>query len=242
MDALFPPGPQKSLFLGDAPQFKNNPFEYMLQASRAYGDLVHFRFGPSHAYLLTNPRDAHRVLVEHHDQFVEKPNLLRALNSAMGHDLFAPSDKVTKQTLRRGTFKAEWLTPVIDQAVQSAAPLLDTWQGGDPLPMLRAVTIRMVAETLFGKADDRAERLANAAAVCRDDQAFQSPLTLPNWVPTEANRQRQRAQHEIEGLIRQFVGEHRCANNECIFAQLLDSAERASWAVDELLALCYVGS
>ena len=88
MDNLFPPGPQKSLLLGDASLFKDNALEYMLSAARTYGDLVHFRLGPSHAYLLSNPREAHRVLVEHFDQFTTKSSLARALSSAVGHESF----------------------------------------------------------------------------------------------------------------------------------------------------------
>ncbi len=242
MDVLFPPGPQKSLLLGDAPQFKSNPFEFMAQAARAYGDLVHFRFGPSHAYLLTNPRDAHRVLVEQHDQFFEEPSLLRALNSAMGHDLFAPSDKVTKQALRRGLFQSEWLTPFITDAAQACGQKLDDWQGGDPLPLLRDITLRVVTQTMFGEHDDRAALLAEAITACRDDQAFQSPLTLPIWFPTASNRQKQRARREIEALTRQFVAAYRqqgCCDG--ILSCLLDKAERPDWAIEELLALFYVG-
>ncbi|HVU09757.1 MAG TPA: cytochrome P450 [Phototrophicaceae bacterium] len=241
MDVLFPPGPQKSLLFGDAPQFKSNPFEFMAQAARAYGDLVHFRFGPSHAYLLTNPRDAHRVLVEHHDQFFEKPSLLRALNSAMGHDLFAPSDQVTKQALRRGLFKSDWLTPFIEDAAQASSQMLDLWQGGDPLPLLREITLRVVTQTLFGQTDDRAGLLAEAITVCRDDQAFQSPLTLPLWVPTASNRQKQRAQHEIEGLTRQLIAAYRQRGCYGILSCLLNAADRPAWAVEELLALFYAG-
>src|SRR5262245_5286067 len=144
MDALFPPGPQKSLLLGDAPQFKDDPLNYLLQSARAYGDIVHFRFGPSHAYLLTNPRDAHDVLVERFDQFEDKPSLLRALNSAMGHDLFAPKDRVRKKAMRRGVFKAAWLEPYVDATVRDCAQALDHWQGGDPVVLLETLTLRLV--------------------------------------------------------------------------------------------------
>src|SRR5215207_376027 len=140
MDALFPPGPQKSLLLGDAPHFKENPLGFMLQSARTYGDLVHFRFGPSHAYLLTNPRDAHYVLVERHDQFAKTMSLRRAFNSAMGHDLFAPKDKTTKKPLRRGIFRTEWLGESLSTAAHHAVQALENAQTSDPTELLETLT------------------------------------------------------------------------------------------------------
>jgi cytochrome P450 len=241
MDALFPPGPQKSLLLGDAPQFKDNPLDYMLQSARAYGDIVHFRFGPSHAYLLTNPRDAHDVLVERFDQFEEKPSLFRALNSAMGHDLFAPKDPLKKRMLRRGVFKSAWIEPFVADAVNSSAKTLENWQGGDPLVLLEMLSLRIVTRTLFGNANNQVEeltrRLARAISAQKDDQHFQSPLTMPRWIPTTHNREHQRANTEIRQVVRQLINSHPSG----VFGQLLSAPICEDWAVEEILALFHAG-
>jgi cytochrome P450 len=241
MDVLFPPGPQKSLLFGDAPQFRQNPLDFMQRSARTYGDLVHFRFGPSHAYLLTNPRDAHRVLVEHHDQFADRPSLLRALNSAMGHDLFAPKDKITKKTLRRGKFRAKWIEPFVDEMARTTVPLLDMWQGGDPATLLREITLQMVTTTLFGEAEGERKNLAlkldRALAATRDEQRFRSPLTLPGWIPTTNNRTYRQAQGEMKSLLRQLIANHAGG----MLAHLLDTAESPTLAAEELLALFYAG-
>jgi cytochrome P450 len=241
MDALFPPGPQKSLLLGDAPQFKDNPLNYLLQSARAYGDIVHFRFGPSHAYLLTNPRDAHDVLVERFDQFEEKPSLFRALNSAMGHDLHAPKDPLKKRMMRRGVFKSAWMEPFIGAAVADSAQTLDAWQGGDPVALFEILTLRMVARTLFGDLDIRLEeltrRMARALLAQRDDQQFQSPLTLPLWIPTPANRERQRANAELAQIVRQLIN----SRTGGVFGRLLSAPIGESWAVEEMLGLFHAG-
>ena len=241
MDVLFPPGPQKSLLLGDAPQFKDNPLDYMLQSARAYGDIVHFRFGPSHAYLLTNPRDAHDVLVERFDQFDEKPSLIRALNSAMGHDLYAPKDLPKKRSLRRGVFKSTWLEPFISDAVQVSAQALENWQGGDPVALLETLTLRIVTQTLFGSVtpqiEDLTRRLAGALAVQPDNQHFQSPLTLPLWIPTPQNRERQRADAKLRQIVRQLIDLHPGG----IFGQILAAQRCEDWAIEEMLALFQSG-
>ncbi|MBI1259291.1 MAG: cytochrome P450 [Chloroflexi bacterium] len=241
MDVLFPPGPQKSLLLGDAPQFKDNPLDYLLQSARAYGDIVHFRFGPSHAYLLTNPRDAHDVLVERFDQFESKPSLMLALNSAMGHDLFAPKDPPKKRSLRRGVFKSAWLEPFIGDAVQTSTQALETWQGGDPVALLEMLTLRIVTRTLFGNVtvqiEELSRRLARALSAQQDEAHFQSPLTLPLWIPTPQNRKRQRAQSELRQIVRQLVNQR----PDGVFGHLLAAPIGEDWAIEEMLALFQSG-
>ncbi len=74
MDTFFPPGPQKQFIAGNAPQFTNNPFSFLTESARAYGELVHFRFGPAHAYLINHPREAHYVLTEAPERFTDQPN------------------------------------------------------------------------------------------------------------------------------------------------------------------------
>ena len=241
MDVLFPPGPQKSLFLGDAPQFKHSPLDYMQQAARTYGDLVHFRFGPAHAYLLTNPRDAHEVLVEHFDQFAEKPSFFLALNSAMGHDLRAPKEPLTRRTMRRGVFKSVWLEPSIPDITRASAQALDGWHGGDPVALLETLTLRIVAQTLFGDTNgtlgETVSRISRALSAQPNPQHFQSPLTLPLWVPSAANRQRQHASAELKRIVHQLILNRPAG----LFGRLLAAPISETWAVEEMLALFRAG-
>lgn len=245
MDALFPPGPQKSLLLGDAPLLQHNPLSYLLQASRTYGDIVHFRVGPSHAYLLTNPRDAHDVLVERFDQFSEKPSLFRALNSAMGHDLFAPKETVKQAPMRRGVFQTGWLDPLLEAAAQSATQPLDSWRGGDPLPMLRNLTLSIVVQTLFGDSSDRVmaltEQLDELVAAQQDYQRLESPFTPPGWIPTVRNRQRQHAAAELKRIMRILVEDHRARGRYDLLWCLLQAADIERFAIEEALALFHAG-
>ncbi len=241
MDALFPPGPQKSLILGDAPHFKNNPLDFMQQAARAYGDLVHFRFGPSHAYLLTNPRDAHYVLVERDDLFSDQPSFLRALNSAMGHDLFAPKDGVKKRPTHRASFRPEWLDGMIDGMAQAAATRLDAWQGGDLLPLLEPLALELVAGTLFGHVEGNhvAAALERAIGAQQHEGRFRSPLTPPAWIPTAHNRQRTRAARDLRRWSLQALAQYRVSGP--LLSALVSSAANDTQAAEELVALFRAG-
>lgn len=243
MDALFPPGPQKSLLLGDAPHFKDNPLGFMLQSARTYGDLVHFRFGPSHAYLLTNPRDAHYVLVERHDQFAESMSLGRAFNSAMGHDLFAPKDKTSKKPLRRGMFQTEWLENTLTTAAHHAAKALELGQTSSPTELLEMMTAQIVAATLLGDVTrtDRVIRLQRAMRRASSNRDFQSPLTLPAWIPTTRNRERQRAYQQITQFLQQILEDQRTSRQPSLLQNLLAGCETEAQALEETLALLQAG-
>lgn len=243
MDALFPPGPQKSLLLGDAPHFKENPLGFMLQSARTYGDLVHFRFGPSHAYLLTNPRDAHYVLVERHDQFAESMSLGRAFNSAMGHDLFAPKEKNTKKPLRRGTFQTKWLENTLNTAAHHASKALELGQTSSPTEILEMMTAQIVAATLLGDVTrtDRIIRLQRALNRNSSNHDFQSPLTLPGWVPSARNRERQRAQKQITQFLQQILDDQQTNRQPSILQNLLAGCESEDQALEETLALLQAG-
>lgn|GEM_PF-5816036 len=243
MDALFPPGPQKSLLLGDAPHFKENPLGFMLQSARTYGDLVHFRFGPSHAYLLTNPRDAHYVLVERHDQFATTMSLGRAFNSAMGHDLFAPKDKTTKKPLRRGMFRVEWLEHTLDAAARHAAQELEHRQHNNPTELLDLLTGKIVAATLLGDVTrtDLVIRLQRALRRHSSKRDFQSPLTLPTWIPTTRNRECQRADKQITQFLEQILEDQQANRQPSVLQNLLQNYENEAYALEELLTLLQAG-
>ena len=246
MDTLFPPGPQKSLLLGNVKQFKDDPLAALLHAAHDYGDTVHFRFGPAHVYLLTNPGDAHGVLVERANQFTRKHSLLHALNSAMGHDLFAPEEKINKRQRRKQLFNPRWLDVLVEDAAQISARALDAWRGGDPLDLLKPLTLQISAQMLFGEPDDRsnsfAHRLEQVIFATRDDCGFQSPLKMPLWVPTAQNRQRRDALNELRRTVNEIVADHRARGRYSVLACLLQGAETENLARKEMQELFYAGS
>ncbi len=79
------------------------------------------------------------------------------------------------------------------------------WHGGDPLPMLTALALRLVTRTLFGDVDGHLVKIARHMEqdifAKRDDRSFQSPLTPPLWIPTAQNRRRQQAAAELRQMV-----------------------------------------
>lgn len=233
MDAFFPPGPQKHFIAGNVPQFKQNPFRFLTDCPREYGELVHFRFGPAHAYLVNNPRDAHYVLVEAPERFTKHPNYLKTLNSIMGHDLFAPKDEMRKHTRPQTAYDPRWLCDFADQIV-GALDLLGWCPGDTPsLPThLLSMTARMTAQVLFERHE--------VPAGLRDGVAYSAPLEERRCesplVPSWANRERWRTRPALTAALTELTTDRRCG----MYARLLYTD--ASTAVDEMLTLYHAGS
>lgn len=215
---FFPPGPQKSLLLGNAPELQRNPLQFMFDSARTYGEFVHFRFGPSHAYLLTNPSHAHYVLAERPELFTERINVFRSLNSAFGHDLFPPSERMQPRQYQRAFFQPRWLEAWVPEIAALAAEKVASWpQRGtaDILDELKQLTLHIVARVLLDTpATELADRICAVMAAMPElaDRSFHTPLTLPDWLPTRATRQRAELTETIRGILREqqaSTGEHR---------------------------------
>lgn len=184
MDALFPPGPQKHLLLGNAVAFRHDPLTAMIEAAQNYGEIVHFRFGPSHAYLVTSPDTIHYVLVERPDLFDAQPHFYRAIQSALGHELFAPGDGVYKRQQRASALPSDWLDAHSQTITDSVSDLPELWWAdnrADVFQTLRESTLKTAANVVLGEAVTEALRqfasaVPNSAAL--QDRRFKSPWTL----------------------------------------------------------------
>lgn len=184
MDALFPPGPQKHLLLGNAVAFRHDPLTAMIDAAQNYGEIVHFRFGPSHAYLVTSPDTIHYVLVERPDLFDAQPHFYRAIQSALGHELFAPGDGVYKRQQRASALPNDWLDAHSQTITDSVSELSELWladSSADVYQALRESTLKTAASVVLGEAVTESLRqfagaVPNSAAL--QDRRFKSPWTL----------------------------------------------------------------
>ena len=192
MDALFPPGPQKHLLLGNAVEFRSDPLQAMIAAARDYGEIVHFRFGPSHAYLVTSADYIHYVLVERPDLFDAQPHFYRAIQSALGHDLRAPSDGVCKREPAASILKPDWLDAYSPTIAQIMLQSIKSWENKSSINVeqaLRELTLSIAAGAVFGvQVDETVRKLGQSVSYSHalQDRRFTSPWTLRLPVPDRA--------------------------------------------------------
>ena len=69
----YPPGPHSILPNKLLRRFLHDPIKTLMDITRRYGDISHFKFGrQQHIYLLNNPRYIEEVLVKNHKNFTKK--------------------------------------------------------------------------------------------------------------------------------------------------------------------------
>jgi len=75
-DYKYPPGPTEIFPYRLALKFISNPLPILKKITDKYGDVSHFKFGPSlHVYLINDPHLIENILVKHNQYFIKSPGL-----------------------------------------------------------------------------------------------------------------------------------------------------------------------
>lgn len=126
----------------------------MERLAREYGDVVHFRVGRRHVYLLNHPEHVKGVLTTHYDNFLKGRGIQRRGN-VLGEglltsegDLHRRQRRLTQPAFHHGRFEgyAATMTEVAHGAAAS-------WRAGarlDVLEAMRQITLPISTRTLFG--------------------------------------------------------------------------------------------
>ena len=71
----YPPGPHSILPSKLLREFIHNPIKMLMDIAYTYGDIVHFKFGRQHVYLINNPHYIEDVLIRTHKNFIKSRGL-----------------------------------------------------------------------------------------------------------------------------------------------------------------------
>ena len=139
----------------------------MSRVSAEYGDVVHFRLGPFHVYLLNHPDDIEQVLVTHHHRFA-KGRSLSGARRLFGNGLLT-SDAALHARQRRLVQPALHRARLDDYSgVMTAlgAERRDAWKDGDIVDIAREMshlTLAITSRILFGaEGDDIAAEIGDS--------------------------------------------------------------------------------
>lgn len=149
----YPPGP-----IGDdwAATFNADRLQFLWEASRQYGDLVHFPVGKRrHLYLVTNPEIIRYVLVDHPEQFSRGLLFKRRAGRFLGTGLLTSEGEfnMRQRRLMQPAFHHRQIMTYADQMVNDTLVLTATWHSGEERDIhqeMTSLTMTIVAHTLFG--------------------------------------------------------------------------------------------
>ena len=221
-DQQYPPGPAGEFFFGSSRALARDRLGFITQCRETYGDFVHLRMFGRHAYLINDPELVRFVLVEHPEFFQKTPIFKRATRNIIGNGLLTSEGDFHKRQRRlaQPAFHHQRIMTYGDIMVDFTQMMLDEWESHETLDIheeMMQLTMRIVARTLFhADVAEDAHEIGEAitAGLRYATRRTSTPLTLPDWVPTRANREAKQRIAILHQTIDRVINEHRAANTD----------------------------
>lgn len=157
MDKL-PPGPRGVPFLGMLPAVRKNPTAVFMDAAHCYGEVVYFKIGPRHGYLITNPADIRHVLQENARNYRKSP-LYDNVRVLLGNGLLTSEGDfwLRQRRIAQPAFHRQRIAALAGVMADAARDAAAHWEaiasGGRPVDVdeeMMRLTRTVVLRTLLG--------------------------------------------------------------------------------------------
>ena len=220
MHGKFPPGPRDYCFgMRTMSQMKKDVLGTYQSLHREYGDAVSFVTGPYRLYIFYHPTHAHDLLVTRAKSTVRLPRVMDTFAQWNGQSvLIAEGEQwIRQRRLVQQAFHPRRLANYGEMMVAAAESLAQSWDeslANQPHldvnvdETMTRLTLAIIGRTMFASdLDDVAQDIAVAV----DELSrigfleMQSPLRLPNWIPTKHNRRKLRAIDVLDRAVWRMV-------------------------------------
>jgi len=133
------PGPRRLSPFGSLPELRGDPLGTFLRARAEYGDVVKFRAGIWHSYLLSHPDDVRHVLQDNNQNY-HKGFTYEYLKPVLGLGLLTNEGEswLRQRRLAQPAFHRQRLAGLTDVITGSVERMLGRWRG---LPDRRVVDV-----------------------------------------------------------------------------------------------------
>ena len=208
----FPPGPP-DVGHGAIEQylhyrrFLQDPLGRVSSWMADYGDVIHYKTGDHHQYVIANPDMIREVLVRQADIFIKGPdytNEKTGLARFMGKGLVTSNGDFWRRQRRlvQPAFHTQRVMTYAETMVDYTRRRMASWRPGQVLDVdkeMMQLTLLIVGRTLFdADASTTVNQVKSAVEVVQ--KASNTANLLPGWIPTPpadtlAARQRRTRQH-----------------------------------------------
>lgn len=219
------PSPPGRLVTGHLREARARPLEYMLEVTRAYGDIVQLRMGPARMVIVNHPDHVKRVLQEKHSHY-GRPAFVSLLRSVVGNGLlFSEGDTWLRQRrIMQPSFHRQRIADFASIMGRAVAERIERWRArqrpDDPLDLTHETTeliATIIGPALFGSdIASTAAELGQAIDVTLRwlNQRTAKPLSAPLFVPTEENRRFRAAQRLFASSVAQLIADRRARGDD----------------------------
>ncbi len=256
------PGPGGHFLLGNLPDYKDDPLDFLLNLAQEYGDISHFRFMGTSAILLNHPDYIKHVLQDNNRNYNKDTVDYDMLRPVVGNGLLTNDgeDWLRQRRLIQPAFHRRQIDRFGRLMVQAADEMLAAWNGrsqpNDPVDIAQAMmrlTLRIVGEALFG-IDLSGEANEVGAAFTYINEDLSSRLIdgyfIPLPIPTPRNLRFHEAKSKLDHVVAEIIQERRREKEERddLLALLLNARDEETGTGmddeqmhDELITLLLAG-
>ncbi len=217
--AMLPPGPGRDGRVGRLLgflAFRRDPLKFLTGIAREHGDVVHFRMGPQHVFMLNHPDLVRDALVTNQDHF-HKGRALQRAKRLLGEGLLTSEGEHHRRQRRlaQPAFHRKRIDAYGATMTEYAERYSSAWQDGAEVDIaheMMRLTLAIVGKTLCnadveGEADEVGESLTEIM------EMFQM-LLLPyseylEKLPLPQNRRFTRARARLDAIIYRIIAERR---------------------------------
>jgi cytochrome P450 len=148
-----PPGPRSCLGIRQALAFRESPLAYLKDLAQRYGDIVHFRLGWKHAFLLNHPDLVQQLFVVHASKHVRGPIMQRG-RVVLGDGLLTSEDPLhaVQRRLIQPAFHRERIARYAQVMSAYTCRACDQWRPNETIDLhkeMMCLTLAILGKTLF---------------------------------------------------------------------------------------------
>ncbi|MFC7082356.1 cytochrome P450 [Halorussus caseinilyticus] len=222
MTAKTPSGPRKLPIIGNTHQWVKGPCEFKERAAE-YGRVVNYKVIGMDSYMLTEPEDIERVLMNTGDEFHKHEQIKEQLRDAIGTGLFTSEGELweRQREAMKPAFYLEHTKNYAQSMVGRASDAADCWHDGETIGLRREmqqVTLEILLEAMLGADIDIADRGMYDAV---DDllavlEPSKQPITMlaPDWAPIPFLRRRKEAIEHLESQVYDILESRRTSDED----------------------------
>lgn len=212
-----PPGPVGIPLIGNMLEFRKDRMAFLIRAARTYGDVVHFRPGPFHAYLLNHPDHIRDVLVGRPAKFLKNRIQGWMVKPLLGKGMIISNGEDHRRQRRAAqpAFAPKRIDGYCGMFVRHAEEAMKAWgTGGEydiDTEMLR-LAMKNLCEALFNaNTADISKRAEEALPIAIELLTKDSELwvPLPSWLPTRHNRKKKEVIRGLTDIALSFADDWR---------------------------------
>ena len=143
------------------------PLDFLTGLARDYGGAAHFRIGPQHMFLFSDPELVREVLVTRNASFM-KGLALQRTKVVLGEGLLTSEGELHRRQRRlaQPAFHRERINRYAEVMIERAARTRERWRDGEELDVaheMMRLTLAVVAKTLFdADVDDEADEIGRS--------------------------------------------------------------------------------